>query len=133
MATASLLAVSQKRHWSRTRNIALWILQTLAAAAFLMAGGSKLSGAEQMVAMFDVIGLGQWFRYFTGSVEAAGALLLLIPRTAAIGAAILGVTMVGAIMTHLLVIGGSPLPAIVLFLMVSSVAWYRRPVGLARH
>jgi hypothetical protein len=35
--------------------------------------------------MFDKIGLGQWFRYVTGSLEVVGALLLLVPRTSAIG------------------------------------------------
>ncbi len=46
-----------------------------------MAGFSKLSGNEQMVGLFEAIGLGQWFRYLTGTMEVAGAILLLIPRT----------------------------------------------------
>jgi hypothetical protein len=32
------------------------------------------------VRRFDQIGLGQWFRVFTGALQVGGALLLLIPR-----------------------------------------------------
>jgi len=106
-------------------NIGLWILQILAAAAFLLAGGSKLAGVAPMVEMFDKIGLGQWFRYLTGGLEVTGALLLLIPTTVVLGGALLVVTMVGAIATHLFILGGSPAPAIVLFVMVGTVTWYR--------
>src|SRR5437870_97331 len=80
---------------SKGLNIALWILQILAAAMFLFAGSLKLTGAAQMVAMFDKIGIGQWFRYFTGALEVTSGVLLLIPRTAAIGAALLAATMIG--------------------------------------
>ena len=63
----------------RVINVGLWILQIGAAGMFLMAGFSKLSGDPQMVGLFDAIGLGQWFRYLTGSLEVLGAVLLLIP------------------------------------------------------
>ncbi len=43
------------------KNIALWILQILTAAVFLMAGFIKLSGDPMMVEGFAKIGLGQWF------------------------------------------------------------------------
>ena len=62
-------------------NITLWILQIFAAGMFLLAGGLKLAGAAPMVAMFEQIGIGQWFRYFTGGLEVACAVLLLIPGT----------------------------------------------------
>ena len=76
---------------------ALWTLQILSAAMFLFAGGLKLAGAPLMVQEFGVIGLGQWFRYFTGTIEVVSAVLLLIPSLAAYGAAALFVTMIGAI------------------------------------
>ncbi len=40
-------------------NVVLWVLQILGAAMFLMAGGNKLAGNEQMVGMFEAIGVGQ--------------------------------------------------------------------------
>ena len=130
MPDNSVVALSEGSQPSKVLNITLWILQALAAAAFLMAGATKLAGAEMHVAMFEKIGLGQWFRYFTGGLEVICALLLLLPRTAGIGAALLAATMVGAVATHLFVIGGSPVPPIVLFLITSVVAWYRRPVSM---
>ena len=107
-------------------NVVLWILQIAAAGMFLMAGFSKLVGNEQMVGMFEAIGVGQWFRYLTGALEVAGAILLLIPRTSGLGALILAGVMAGAVMTHLFIIGGSPLMAIILLVVMGVVAWGRR-------
>jgi putative oxidoreductase len=104
----------------------LWTLQILSAAMFLFAGGLKLAGAPLMVQEFGVIGLGQWFRYFTGTIEVASAVLLLIPSLAAYGAAALFVTMIGAIVTHLFIVGGSPLIPIVLLASTGTIAWARR-------
>ena len=106
-------------------NVALWILQIAAAAMFLMVGYLKLSGNEQQVGLFQAIGIGQWFRYLTGSLEVAGAILLLIPRTSGLGALLLAGVMAGAIITHFFV-GGSPLMAITLLVVTTIVAWRRR-------
>jgi uncharacterized membrane protein YphA (DoxX/SURF4 family) len=109
-------------------NVILWILQSLAAVVFLLAGGAKLAGAAVTIVAFDEIGIGQWFRYVTGGLEVICALLLLILRAAAIGAALLAATMLGAIVTHRFIIGGSPAIAIALLVIMSIVAWKRRPV-----
>jgi len=130
MSDNSVVALSEESQPSKALNVTLWILQALAAAAFLMAGGTKLAGAEIHVAMFEKIGLGQWLRYFTGSLEVISAVLLLLPKTAGIGAALLAATMVGAVATHLFIIGGSAAPALVLLLITAAVAWYRRPDSL---
>ena len=107
-------------------NVGLWVLQVGAAGMFLMAGFAKLSGDPQMVGLFDAIGLGQWFRYVTGSLEVLGALLLLIPRLSGLGALLLMGVMLGAVPTHLFVVGGSPLSAITLLIVTGVVAWGRR-------
>jgi hypothetical protein len=99
---------------SRAKNVALWALQILTATAFLMAGFGSLSGYPMMVETFEKIGIGQWFRYVTGAIEIASAILLLIPRLSAVGAALLVCTMAGAVLSHLFLIGGSPVPALVL-------------------
>ena len=110
---------------SRAKNAALWALQVLTAAAFLMAGFGKLSGQPMMVETFDKIGVGQWFRYVTGGIEVASAILLLIPRLTLVGAALLVCTMSGAVLSHLFLIGGSPVAAVVLLCFAAIILWGR--------
>jgi putative oxidoreductase len=111
---------------SRTGLIALWALQVALATLFLFAGGSKLAGAPAMVALFDAIGVGQWFRYVTGLIEVVSAVALLVPALAPFAALLLGSTMVGAIATHLFIVGGSPALPGVLLLGLLALVWARR-------
>ena len=110
---------------STTLDGASWVLQLLLAAVFLIAGTTKLAGAQMHVESFEKLGVGQWFRYFTGTVEVIAAILIIVPKTVVVGAALLAATMVGAIDTHVFVIGGSPVPALVLLAFAALVAWYR--------
>ena len=104
----------------------VWTLQVGSAAMFLFAGGLKLAGVPLMVHEFGIIGLGQWFRYFTGGLEVISAVLLLVPSLAFFGALALAATMVGAILAHLFIIGGSPAVPIVLLASTATIAWARR-------
>ena len=112
---------------SPTQRRVVWGLRILLALAFGAAGAAKLAGAPQMVQVFEAIGFGQWFRYVTGVVEVGGAVLLLVPATGFIGGLLMTVTMAFAIATHLVLIGGSPAPAIVLALLSAFVTWRLRP------
>ena len=97
------------------RRVTLWALTIVAAGMFLLAGTLKLTGVGMEVQLFAAIGIGQWFRYLTGLIEVASALALFVPSIAVFGALALAATMVGAIATHLFVVGGSPaMPAILL-------------------
>jgi putative oxidoreductase len=107
-------------------NVGLWILQIGAAGMFLMVGFFKLSGDPRMVGLFDAIGVGQWFRYVTGSLEVLGAVLLLIPRLSGLGALLLVGAMLGAVATHLFVVDGSALGATILLSVTGVIAWGRR-------
>ena len=124
-------ALTQGRLWGSAStgkliNVGLWILQIGAAGMFLMVGFLKLAGDPRMVELFEAIGLGQWFRYVTGSLEVLGAVLLLIPRLSGLGALLLVGAMLGAVATHLFVVGGSSLPAIILLIVTGVIAWGRR-------
>jgi putative oxidoreductase len=110
----------------KTVNVVLWVLQIFAAGMFLMVGFLKLSGNAQMLGLFEAIGIGQWFRYLTGTLEVAGAFLLLIPRTSGLGALMLAGVMAGAVVTHVFIVGGSPLGAIILLVVTTVVSWGRR-------
>jgi putative oxidoreductase len=108
------------------RRIGAWTVQVILAAAFLAAGFAKLAGEPFMVDLFTQIGIGQWFRLTTGVVEVTGAVALLVPGFASVGALWLGFTMVGAVTTHLFVLHTSPVPAIVLGLLNVVVVYLRR-------
>jgi uncharacterized membrane protein YphA (DoxX/SURF4 family) len=104
-----------------------WAFQILAAAQFFLTGLDKVSDAPGMVQLFATVGFGQWFRYATGTIEIVSAVLLLVPRTAAIGAALLALTMIGALVAHFTVLPFPPVKAIILLVMVGIVFWVRLP------
>ncbi len=113
--------------------VAIWMLQIVVALAFVAAGSAKLSGASQMVEIFDRIGIGQWFRVVTGIVEVTGGALLLWPGRSAYGALLLTVTMSGALLMHALRLGGMWQPAAILFFLSALLLWLnRRQLGAGR-
>ena len=123
MTTVTLNRNATKR---RDLTAVLWALQIASAGMFLFSGTLKLTGAPMMVQLFAAIGLGQWFRYFTGGLEVISAVLLLVPSLARFGALALAVTMVGAILTHVFIVGGSPAVPIALLVATTTIAWARR-------
>ena len=122
------LSMTSSSSLSPTQRRVVWGIRILLALAFGAAGIAKLAGVPQMVQVFDAIGFGQWFRYLTGAVEVVGAVLLLVPATGFFAGLLLTATMVGAVATHLVLIGGNPAPALVLGLLSAFVAWRQWPV-----
>jgi putative oxidoreductase len=126
---AATRAMTQNRtslQRGRASLIALWLTQVALGLMFLMAGGSKLAGVPAMVSLFDAIGLGQWFRYVTGVIEVTSGIALLVPSAAIFGALLLIPTMLGAIVTNVFVVPGSPVMPLLLLLGAAAVAWARR-------
>jgi uncharacterized membrane protein YphA (DoxX/SURF4 family) len=80
-------------------------LRISVALVFAGTGLEKFSSdpTSYWVHVFAAIGLGQWFRYFTGVVETVGGLLFLVPRATTLGAALLIASMVGAMVVHVVV------------------------------
>ncbi len=105
------------------KNIVVWVLCVLLALPFLGSGGAKLAGTPLMVALFSKIGLGQWFRFLTGTLEVCGALGLFFSRYRQLSAALLALIMLGAIGFHLTTLGGNPTGPVVLFATSALVAW----------
>jgi hypothetical protein len=101
-------------------------IKALLSLAFLAAGLAKLSGVEMMVGTFDAIGIGQWFRYVTALIEIGAAILLWVPGLVGLGASLLTATMIGAVLTHFLIIGPSAVPAFVLGVLSAFIAWQNR-------
>ena len=83
-------------------------------------------GGSYWIKLFTDIGFGLWFMYLTGTLQIIGGLLMIVPRTALLGAALLACTMIGAILTHLFLldtgVGGAVFPAGFLLLIAAAVA-----------
>ena len=90
---------------------------------FIFIGYGKFDGNPHRVwfRIFEQIGLGQWFRIFTGVVQMTGGVLMFLRRTRTAGAALLGCTMVGATIVDVAVVG-SPVAIVPLFLLVVILA-----------
>lgn len=103
-----------------------WVLRAALALLFASVGWEKLYAGPQSywIPLFTALGFGQWFRYLTGAVQLLGAILILVPRTALLGAGLIGSTMVGAIVCHVFLlntgIGGAMVPAIFLAFVVAA-------------
>jgi uncharacterized membrane protein YphA (DoxX/SURF4 family) len=110
----------------RGRLITLWILSGFAALLFIGAGSAKLAGTAVMVDLFAKVGLGQWFRYFTGLLEVGAGIGLLLSRFAFYAAVLLAVVMAGAFIAHVTVLGSSPAAPLVLFVLTGVIAYLRK-------
>ena len=106
-------------------NVTLWFVQALLALVFLGAGSGKLMGTPDTVALFAAVGIGQWFRYVTGILEITGAVLIVVPKTRSIGAALLVPIMLGATTANI-ALDTTPIPPLVLLLLSTFVVWGRR-------
>lgn len=87
------------------RNIISWVLRIAAAVILLQTLYFKFTGHPESVELFSKLGVEPWGRIGTGIIELVAALLLLIPSTVFAGAAMGTGLMLGAIASHLLVIG----------------------------
>ncbi|MET0134953.1 MAG: DoxX family protein [Kibdelosporangium sp.] len=112
-------------------NIVLWILQLLLSAEFFYSAYLAFTNAHA-VQTFDAIGAGQWLRYATGILEAAGAVGLLIPALCGLAALGLAAVMVGAAATELFILpNGGPTTPLILLAACLIVAFFRRDRILA--
>lgn len=79
--------------------------RVLAAGILIQTLYFKFSGAEESKFIFSSLGIEPWGRWFAGFSELIASCLLLIPQTQLLGAlAGLGI-MVGAITSHILILG----------------------------
>ena len=107
----------------RLEDVGLWIFTIILAVAFVAFGSFKLTGAPIMIHEFDIIGLGQWFRYLTGVFEVGGAMLLLVPATRRLGALVVLCVSIGAFLTQALVLHGDIIHTLVLILLTGLMTW----------
>ncbi len=111
---------------SRAMTIGLWVFRILVAALFLFAAIQKLTGAEMEVDLFQVVGLGQWFRYVTGLLEVAGGIILLVPAISAFGALILLIVDIGAFVAQVTVLHQDWIHPVVIGIVLAGLVYFQR-------
>jgi putative oxidoreductase len=78
--------------------VALWIVNVLAAAAFVAIGLGKF-GSPEWVTKFERWGYPDGFYMVIGVLEIAAGVLLLVPKLSSYAAALLGVILIAAAAT----------------------------------
>ena len=87
------------------RNIILWIIKIIVAVILLQTLYFKFTAHPDSVYIFEKTGLGAAGRIASGIAELIAALLILIPRTAWLGALLTLGVISGAIIFHLTTLG----------------------------
>jgi uncharacterized membrane protein YphA (DoxX/SURF4 family) len=85
--------------------IASWVLQLVVAGILLQTLFFKFTGAAESVYIFSTLGAEPWGRIGSGVVELIAAILLLVPASTTVGAALALAVITGAIFSHLTVLG----------------------------
>ena len=89
----------------RSARATSWLLQVVAAAILGQTLFFKFSAAPESVAIFTALGAEPWGRIGSGLAELLAVILLLVPRTAVLGALLSLGVMGGAIASHVLFLG----------------------------
>jgi uncharacterized membrane protein YphA (DoxX/SURF4 family) len=96
---------AKKNMTEKNKNILAWGLRLVAAVIMLQTLFFKFTGAEESVFIFSTLGLEPWGRIGTGVMELIAAILILIPKTTALGALLALGIMGGAILSHIFFLG----------------------------
>ena len=110
---------------SRARTIASWILAVLLGALFVLNGVGKVLGSAGWIQRFANWGYPAWFLYLIAALEFAGGVMMLVPRLASYGAAIIAIVMLGATYTHVSSGIGTPVASFVIMLLALLLGWLR--------
>jgi uncharacterized membrane protein YphA (DoxX/SURF4 family) len=85
--------------------ILIWIVKLIAVVILVQTLFFKFTGAEESVYIFTTLGVEPYGRIGSGIVELIASILILIPRTSLLGALLALGTMMGAIFSHIFVLG----------------------------
>lgn len=86
-------------------NTIFWVFKLVAATIMLQTLFFKFTAAPESVYIFSTLGVEPYGRIGTGIIELIASILLLIPRTSFIGAMLGLGTMMGAILSHIFILG----------------------------
>jgi uncharacterized membrane protein YphA (DoxX/SURF4 family) len=99
------IAMIMHTKMSKPKLVVSWIARIAVAVILLQTLFFKFTAAPESVYIFTKVGAEPWGRIGSGIVELIAAILLLVPRTAWLGAGIAMGVMAGAIVSHLTILG----------------------------
>lgn len=105
-----------------------WILRLVVAGILLQTLFFKFTAAPESVYIFSTLGIEPFGRIGSGVAELIAAILILFPRTTLLGALLSAGVMLGAIASHILILGfevqndGGTLFILALITFICSVA-----------
>jgi len=83
----------------------IWIIKLVAVIILLQTLYFKFTAAPESIFIFSTLGIEPFGRIGSGIVELIASILILIPRTTLLGAVLGFATMLGAIFSHIFVLG----------------------------
>jgi uncharacterized membrane protein YphA (DoxX/SURF4 family) len=86
-------------------NVITWILRLIASVILVQTLYFKFSGAPESIYIFSTLGIEPYGRIGSGIAELIAVILILIPKTTSLGALGGFGIMVGAILSHLFILG----------------------------
>src|ERR1700677_2601993 len=108
---------------AKARTVFVWTLRVFLGLAFLGIGVEKLTGTKGTIPFFAAIGWGQWFRYASGVLDTAGALLIFVPRWTSYGALIITCTVgLGTVLCFTMALF-NPIFPLVMTLLAATLVW----------
>jgi hypothetical protein len=113
------------------KNMFSWILRLVVAIILLQTLYYKFTAHPDSVHIFTAIGIEPWGRIGVGILELITALLILIPNTKVIGIMCSLVIILGAVFSHLLVLGlnvsndGGALFVLAIIVLIASILFIK--------
>ena len=112
--------------------VGMWIPAILLVLIFTPQGWSKFNDTSGWARAFRHWGYPDWFRVTIGVLELSAVTLLILGRTAAFGALIIIVVMLGGMATHVLFDGGRNLTSEVVPLTLGTIVLILRRRQITR-
>ena len=108
-----------------TNPMTVLVVSVLVGLLMILAGAGKLMQPAPNLTAFRQFGLAEWMVPVVGVSELIGGLLLLVPRSALLGAGVVTIVMAGASLTHLTSGVGSPVGAMIVLVLALFVGIHR--------
>ena len=89
----------------KSKNLLLWACRVVAAVIMAQTLYYKFTAAPESIYIFSQVGMEPEGRIATGIAELIAAVLIVIPKTSLIGATLALIIMIGAIATHVGILG----------------------------